>query len=67
MKEIQFEEIKKIEEEISVLEEEDLSLNNALSDPAVTADFALLTKTCNRIEEIKNLLDVLYEEYESLI
>ena len=59
--------IKKIEEEIAALEEEDGSLNEALSDPAVTSDFALLTKTCNRIEEIKNLLDALYEEYETLI
>ncbi len=59
--------IKKIEEEISALEEEDARLNDSLSDPAVTADFALLTQTCNRIEEIKNTLDQLYAEYETLI
>ncbi len=59
--------IKKIEEEISALEEEDEALNADLADPAVTSNFALLTQKCNRIEEIKNLLEALYEEYETLI
>lgn len=59
--------IKKIEEEISALETEDAAVNAALSDPAVTANFTLLTEKCNRLEEIKNLLDALYAEYETLI
>ncbi len=59
--------IKKIEEEISALEEEDEELNAALADPAVSSNFTLLTEKCNRLEEIKNLLDKLYEEYETLI
>lgn len=59
--------IKKIEEEISALEAEDAALNEALADPAVTSNFSLLTEKCNRIEEIKNLLDALYAEYETLI
>ena len=59
--------IKKIEEEIPLLEAEDAALNESLSDPKVTSNFELLTKTCNRLEEIKTLLDSLYEEYESLI
>ncbi len=59
--------IKKIEEEISALEEEDTVLSEALADPAVTSDFALLTEKCNRLEEIKNLLEGLYTEYETLI
>ena len=59
--------IKKIEEEIASLEAEDERLNNDLADPAVTANFALLTEKCNRLEEIKNLLDALYAEYETLI
>ena len=59
--------IKKIEDEISALEEETETLNLALSDPAVTANFPLLTEKCNRLEEIKNLLDGLYSEYETLI
>ena len=59
--------IKKIEEEISALETEDAAVNAALSDPAVTANFTLLTEKCNRLKEIKNLLDALYVEYETLI
>ena len=59
--------IKKIEEEISALEEEDAAINDALSDPEVTANFPLLTEKCNRLEEIKNLLDSLYAEYETLL
>ena len=58
---------KKIEEEISALEEENERLNEELSNPEVTANFALLTEKCNRLEEIKNLLDELYAEYETLI
>ncbi len=59
--------IKKIEEEISALEAEDAELNASLSSPDVTGNFALLTKTCARLEEIKALLDALYEEYEILL
>ena len=59
--------IKKIEEEISVLEEEDERLNYELSLPEVTANFPLLTEKCNRLEEIKNLLDALYAEYETYL
>ena len=59
--------IKKIEEEISALEAEDEELNAALSDPAVTSNFALLTEKCTRLEQIKTLLDELYAEYETLI
>ncbi len=59
--------IKKIEEEISALETEDAEINEALSSPEVTSNFTLLTEKCNRLEEIKNLLDALYNEYETLI
>jgi len=59
--------IKKIEDEIARLETEDAELNADLSDPAVTANFTLLTEKCNRLDEIKNLLDELYAEYETLI
>ena len=59
--------IKKIEEEIATLEEEDQALNADLANPAVTANFALLSEKCKRLEEIKTLLDALYEEYETLI
>ena len=59
--------VKKIEEEISALEEESETLNGELANPAVTANFALLTEKCNRLEQIKTLLDDLYAEYETLI
>ena len=59
--------IKKIEEEIFTLETEDEEINASLSDHAVTGNFALLTEKCNRLEEIKNLLETLYNEYETLI
>lgn len=59
--------IKKIEDEIAALEAEDESLNADLFDPTVTANFALLTEKCNRLEEIKLRLDELYAEYETLI
>ena len=59
--------VKKIEEEISTLEDESEKLNGELADPAVTANFSLLTEKCNRLEQIKTLLDELYAEYETLI
>ncbi len=59
--------VKKIEEEISALEEETESLHCDLADPAVASNFPLLTEKCNRLEEIKNKLDELYAEYETLI
>ena len=59
--------IQKIEKEISALETEDSEINASLSDPAVTSNFSLLTEKCNRLEEIKNLLELLYAEYETLL
>ncbi len=59
--------IKKIEEEISALEEEDAQINAELSTPKVAGNFALLSEKCSRLEKIKTLLDALYEEYEKLI
>ncbi len=59
--------IKKIEDEISALETEDAEINQSLADPAVTGNFTLLNAKCARMEEIKNLLESLYAEYETLI
>lgn len=59
--------MKKIEEEIAALEQEDEEINLSLSDPTVTGNFTLLNEKCNRLEEIKTLLDALYAEYETLI
>lgn len=59
--------IKQIEAEITELEKEDEQINLELSTPEVSGNFALLTEKCNRLEEVKNKLDLLYEEYETLI
>ena len=59
--------VKKIEDEIFVLETESEEINAALADPAVTGNFESLTEKCKRLEEIKATLDALYEEYETLI
>lgn len=56
-----------IEKEIAALESEENELNASLADPEVTANFSLLTEKCNRLETIKNQLDALYNEYETLI
>ncbi len=59
--------IREIEKEITDLEEEQDALSAELSDPAVTQDFRLLKEKCDRLEEIKNRTDALYEEYENMI
>lgn len=59
--------VKKLEEEITALETEEESVNAALSDVAVTADYRLLQEKCRRLEEIKAQLDALYAEYETLL
>lgn len=58
---------REIEKEIAELEEEETTLNAALTDPAVVADFRLLKEKCDRLEELKRRADSLYEEYETLI
>ena len=59
--------IKQIEKEIALLETEEAQINAELATPEVSADFALLTQKCNRLEEIKNAIDLLYQEYETII
>ena len=59
--------ISNIEKEITALEEEEACLNEELALPEVTSNFTLLNEKCNRLEEIKNRLDALYEEYENIL
>ena len=59
--------IKKIEDEIASLEDEEITLNNQLSNGETANDFSLLTSICTRLAEIKERLDTLYEEYETLL
>ena len=58
---------KELETEIEALEEESEALGEALSTPEVATNFALLTEKCNRLEWVKNRLDELYAEYETLL
>ncbi len=59
--------VKQIETQIDVLEKEEETINAELATPEVAGNFMLLTEKCNRLEKVKNQLDELYEEYESLI
>ncbi|MBE7084664.1 MAG: ABC-F family ATP-binding cassette domain-containing protein [Clostridiales bacterium] len=59
--------IKNIEKEITALESEEAQINEDIATPAVSANFPLLNEKCKRLEEIKNRLDELYTEYETLI
>ncbi len=59
--------IKKIEKEISELETEEATLTDSLSDPTVSGNYTLLQDVCNRLEQIKNRVDTLYAEYETLL
>lgn len=59
--------VKQIEEEISALETEEAEINSQLAPPEIAGNYELLKEKCARLEEVKNLLDGLYEEYETLI
>ncbi len=59
--------ISQIEKQITLLEQEDEQINVEISTPEVASNFAQLTEKCNRLEEIRALLDALYNEYETLI
>jgi ATP-binding cassette subfamily F protein 3 len=59
--------IKELETEIEALEEESEALGEAIATPEVATNFALLTEKCNRLEWVKNRLDELYAEYETLL
>ena len=59
--------VKKIETEISRLETEEKALNADLANPEVTADFALLSQKCARLNELHEQLENLYNEYETLL
>jgi ATP-binding cassette subfamily F protein 3 len=56
--------IKKNEEQISILETEISSLEIEITE--IVSDFVLLTEKCNLLEEKKHQLDSLYEVWESL-
>jgi len=59
--------IGQIEAEITALEEEEARIGEEISSPQVSSNFSLLNEKCKRLEEVKNKLDELYAEYETLI
>lgn len=59
--------IKEIEKTISALESEENDINEQLTLPEVTGNYTILSEKCKRLEEVKNALDELYSEYETLI
>lgn len=59
--------IGQIETEITALEEEEARIGEEISSPQVSSNFSLLNEKCKRLEEVKNKLDELYAEYETLI
>ncbi len=59
--------IKELETQIERLEEENDLITEEISTPEIASDFALLSQKCTRLDEIKQLLDGLYEEYETLL
>ena len=61
------ERVKKIEADIYALEAEEVEINNDLSNPAVLADYKKVQVLSDRLFQIKNLLDALYNEYSNLL
>lgn len=59
--------IKQIEADISSVESRENELNGRLSDPTVAADYQKLTSVLKELDEVKNKLEELYEEYSTLI
>ena len=59
--------IQQIEKEIEALEGEEAELSASLCNPEVASNFPLLNEKCKRLEAVKETLDALYEEYETLL
>ena len=59
--------IQELEGQIEALEAETEQLGEEISTPEVAGNFALLSEKCNRLEAVKNRLDELYAEYETLL
>lgn len=61
------EKIKALEAKISALEGEEAEINMDLSNPEILADYIKVRRLTERLAEIKNLLDALYNEYSTMI
>lgn len=61
------EQIKKLEGEMSALEREEAEINDSLADPSVLSDYKKVQTLSDRLAEIKNLIDSLYNQYSELL
>lgn len=59
--------VKKLEQKICGLEEEEARLNAELSDPAIAADYKKVNEILGKLQAIKLQLDGLYKDYETMI
>ncbi len=59
--------IKALEKKIEEVEELTEILQSEIADPALASDFEALSEKCNKLEEIKNELNSLYEKWEELM
>lgn len=59
--------VKKLEQKICGLEEEEAILNAELSDPAIAADYKKVNEILEKLQAIKLQLDGLYKDYEAMI
>lgn len=59
--------VKKLEQKICGLEEEEAILNAELSDPAIAADYRKVNEILGKLQAIKLQLDGLYKDYEAMI
>lgn len=58
--------LRKAEEEIAETEEEIGILQGEIASPEIASDFNLLKEKCDRMEELQNSLNALYETWEAL-
>lgn len=61
------ERIKQIEADICAVEEQESAINIQLSDPEICADYKKVCELTAKLQNLKNRLDELYKEYETML
>ena len=61
------ERIKQIEADICAVEEQERAVNEQLSDPEICADYRKIGELTDKLQNLKNRLDELYKEYETML
>ena len=57
----------RIEKDISACEREEEEINSMLAKPGVAADYVQVCALMQKLESVKNRLDALYKQYETVI